>query len=183
MLTHDELIVIGAHWLYTKMRCSLVLMEPTCIYNHEQPDVFALKGMTSFSIEAKAHAGDFLRDKKKTWRRRKYIRRMSNYAWFIFDETLGVDLKKVPKNEGVLLVRRTEKRVAIRQVKKPEFLAETNLCGVMNLMVSQYKQVAMFGRAGNFYNYDILHLEQRVLEKFARDANRGWIQRKAQKIF
>ena len=183
MLTHDELIIIGAHWLHTKMRCSLVLMEPTCIYNHEQPDVFAIKGMNVFSIEAKAHKADFLRDKKKTWRRRRYIQRMSNYAWFIFDEDLGVDLKKVPKNEGVLLVKRTAKRITIRQAKKPTYLAETNLYGVLNLMISQYKQVAMFRRCGNYYNYDTLNLEQRTLEKFARDANRDWVQHKAKKIF
>lgn len=139
--------------------------------------------MNVFSIEAKAHKSDFLRDKKKTWRRRRYIQRMSNYAWFIFDEDLGVDLKKVPKNEGVLLVKRTAKRITIRQVKKPTYLAETNQFGVLNLMISQYKQVAMFGRCGNYYNYDTLNLEQRVLEKFARDANRDWVQHKAKKIF
>ena len=52
MLTHDELIIIAAHWLYTKKRCALVLMEPTCIYNHEQPDVLALKDMAVFTLAA-----------------------------------------------------------------------------------------------------------------------------------
>ena len=99
MLTHDELIIIAAHWLYTKKRCALVLMEPTCIYNHEQPDVLALKDMAVFSVEAKADKADFMKDNK---------RRMSHYAWFIFDEGLKIDLKKVPKNEGVLIAKKTK---------------------------------------------------------------------------
>ncbi len=183
MFTHDELIIIGAHWLYTKKRCALVLMEPTCVYNHEQPDVFALKDMTVFSIEAKADKADFARDKKKTWRRRRYIKRMSHFAWFIFDEELKIDLKKVPKNEGVLLVKKTKNRITIKEVKKPIYQPETNEIGVRMLIISQYKQVAMFGRVGNYYNYDTLDLELRVVEKLARDSNRNWVQHKAQKIF
>lgn len=183
MLTHDELIIIAAHWLYTKKRCALVLMEPTCIYNHEQPDVLALKDMAVFSVEAKAYKADFTKDKKKTWRRRKYIKRMSHYAWFIFDEDLKIDLKKVPKNEGVLIAKKTKNRVIIREVKKPIFQPETNRLGVRLLMISQYKQVAMFGRAGNFYNYETLDLEMRTIEKLARDSNRTWVQKKAKRIF
>ena len=183
MFTHDELIIIGAHWLYTKKRCVLVLMEPTCIYNHEQPDVLALRDMDVFSVEAKADRSDFAKDNKKTWRRRKYIKRMSHYAWFIFDEDLKIDLKKVPTNEGVLIAKKTKNRVIIREVKKPIFQPETNRLGVRLLMISQYKQVAMFGRAGNFYNYETLDLEMRTIEKLARDSNRTWVQKKAKRIF
>lgn len=108
---------------------------------------------------------------------------MSHYAWFIFDEGLKIDLKKVPKNEGVLIAKKTKKRVIIKEVKKPIFQEETNRLGVRMLMISQYKQVAMFGRAGNFYNYDILDLKTRTIEKLARDSNRTWVQKKAKRIF
>lgn len=147
-------------------------MEPTYIYNHEQPDVLALKDMVVFSVEAKADKADFTKDKKKTWRHRKYIKRMSHYAWFIFDEDLKIDLKKVPQNEGVLIAKKIKNRVIIKEVKKPIFQEETNRLGVRMLMISQYKQVAMFGRVGNFYNYDVLDLEMRTIEKLVRDSNR-----------
>ena len=61
---------------------------------------------------------------------------------------------------------------AIKEVKKPIFQEETNRLGVRMLMISQYKQVAMFGRVGNFYNYDVLDLEMRTIEKLVRDSNR-----------
>lgn len=61
--------------------------------------------MCVLSIEAKSHNSDFLRDKKKTWRRRRNIQRMSNFAGFIFNEDMNVDLKKIPKTKALFLNR------------------------------------------------------------------------------
>jgi len=68
-LNHSELIVASATWA-EKRRYRVVLRDVQCIIVSEQPDVIGWKSHgSSLLIECKASRSDFLRDKKKSWRR------------------------------------------------------------------------------------------------------------------
>ncbi len=68
--THKELIKRGAIWLKNSERCSVVLLErnsgPDC---SESPDLIGWKNWHSTLIEVKISRADFLKDKKKMFRR------------------------------------------------------------------------------------------------------------------
>lgn len=70
-MTHDELVNAAALWAEKRRRFRVVLRDVRCTLVSEQPDVIAWKSYgASLLVECKASRADFLRDRKKAWRRR-----------------------------------------------------------------------------------------------------------------
>lgn len=68
-MTHAELVEAAARWA-ERRRYRVVLRDVQCVLVSEQPDVIAWKSHgASLLVECKATRSDFLRDRKKAWRR------------------------------------------------------------------------------------------------------------------
>lgn len=68
MITHSELVSLGAKWLQKK--CSVVITE--LVTTGEIPDVIGWHGTHSTLIECKASRSDFLADQTKFFRREQW---------------------------------------------------------------------------------------------------------------
>lgn len=67
-MTHQDLIRRAERWLRGTKRCSVVITEMVC-FSREIPDAIGWTTSQSILVECKASRADFLKDKKKFFRR------------------------------------------------------------------------------------------------------------------
>ena len=103
--THAQLVALGCKWLRSKRRLSIVFGEFRTNSTNEQPDCIGWNGYGwSIIIECKASRADFLRDRKKTARRR-IEGAMGQERYYLAEEgVLGID--DLPLGWGLIVVRK-----------------------------------------------------------------------------
>jgi hypothetical protein len=69
---HEVLVQAAVRWLLRAGGCSIAFSE-FATAGPEVPDAIGFNCFTTIIIECKASRGDFLRDQKKTFRRRPYL--------------------------------------------------------------------------------------------------------------
>lgn len=136
-VTHDELIEHAAKWLQTK-NCVVVITDMT--HKHpETPDAIGWNQNRSILIEVKVSRADFLRDKKKGFRKNPALG-MGDERLFLVPEGL-VKTEELPEGWGLLEYRKPKGRqrkprvVAVKgggswaptQRHKPNLRAEQSL--------------------------------------------------------
>lgn len=95
-MNHTELCHAAAKWIRRYRRCSVVLVDVKTINTREQPDVLAWQnGGFSVLVECKVDVHDFIRDKKKSFRK-KPEKGMGRERWYAMPKGLW---EKVPGEE------------------------------------------------------------------------------------
>ena len=109
-LTHDELVEVGRKWLlrpwrnaagYGHSACSVVTTEITT-GAWESPDVLGWSGHFSILLEAKVSRSDFLKDRKKPFRRDPDLG-MGRQRYYIAPSKL-ITVDELPKGLGLIEV-------------------------------------------------------------------------------
>lgn len=111
--THAELVKRAAKWLSGTMRCGVVLCE--CASGTEQPDAIGWKraGHHSILVEVKVSRTDFLKDKKK-WFRRQPEYGLGQERWYLTPPGL-VKPEELPESWGLA----EAKGKIVRKIVKP----------------------------------------------------------------
>lgn len=128
-ITHNELVDIGAKWLYNQGYKVALKQLVTC--NLENPDVLGFAPNCSFLLEAKVSRADFLADKKKYFRRRPDTG-MGIYRSFICPKNL-IKPEELPENWGLIYVN---DNLRPRQIIKPKTFAQHNADAEICMLVS-----------------------------------------------
>lgn len=123
-LTHKELTKIGKKWLKNQKgkfwACGVIFTELVTL-NMETPDILGLSSNGTTIIEVKASRADFLRDKKKPFRRYPDMG-MGGYRFYLCPTDI-IKEKDLPEKWGLVYVNEKGKP---RIIVKPEF-QERNL--------------------------------------------------------
>ena len=123
-ITHKELIVVGKKWLKNqggkRWSCGVIFTELVTL-GSETPDILGIASYGSTLIEVKASRTDFLRDKKKSFRRYPEMG-MGGYRFYLCPTDI-VKKKDLPENWGLIYVN---ERGRARIMVKPEY-QERNL--------------------------------------------------------
>lgn len=107
--THADLIPIAYDWVLKRGKCGVAFKElNTHCTNSEYPDVIGFAGWgNSTVIEVKVSRSDFLRDKKKLFR--KYPERgMGKYRFYLCPANL-IKIEELPVNWGLIYVNENGK--------------------------------------------------------------------------
>ena len=109
--THAELVARAQKWLSGSQRCSVVMTEYPTSYG-EQPDAIGWRyDGKSILVEVKISRADFLRDKKKSWRK-NHGTGMGQERYYLAPPGL-IQKSELPKHWGLLEVHpKTIKRIA-----------------------------------------------------------------------
>jgi len=121
MNSHSGLVEIAARW--AKNKCGVVLPEFVC-YNAEVCDVLGFSGSDTHMIEVKVSRADFLRDKKKPFRRLEE-NGLGHYRYYCVPKGL-IDPRELPEGWGLIQVNAQNKaRLYVKpQRKKTNWRAE-----------------------------------------------------------
>ncbi|GAG83277.1 unnamed protein product, partial [marine sediment metagenome] len=116
-LTHKELTIIGKKWLKNqggkRWSCGVIFTELVTM-GAETPDIMGLASHSSTLIEVKASRTDFLRDKKKSFRRYPEMG-MGGYRFYLCPTNI-IKEKDLPEKWGLVYVNEKGKpRIIINQ--------------------------------------------------------------------
>lgn len=101
MEVHAELVARASAWL-RRDRSNLVVITEMVTENSETPDAIAFSRTGSTLVECKAQRGDFLRDKRKAFRRGDYPA-MGRLRYYLCPEGL-IAKDELPEGWGLLWV-------------------------------------------------------------------------------
>ncbi len=99
-MTHAELTKIAERWLHG-IGCGFVFRELVSQAS-ETPDAVGFKGHTSILVECKVSRADYLRDRKK-WFRREAHAGIGEYRYYMCPEGL-IQPEELPEKWGLLYV-------------------------------------------------------------------------------
>lgn len=108
-MTHSEITLLASKWLskhsenVTVPNCNLVAYETkTATESGEIPDVIGWCSWASILIEVKISRGDFLKDKKKSFRLDSKLG-VGNFRYYICPSGL-IDPRELPEDWGLLYI-------------------------------------------------------------------------------
>lgn len=145
-MTHAELVARAQKWLRSR-RCHVVLVDVRTAVTNEQPDAIGWRSWgVSELVECKASRSDFLRDKKK-WFRRHNDLGMGYFRWYLAPPHV-IQAEELPENWGLATV---DARSRITIVKNAQPFKEQALRTEMSLLVTALRRAtegwgrSMFG--------------------------------------
>ncbi|MEN5133450.1 hypothetical protein, partial [Elizabethkingia anophelis] len=106
VFSHKDLVEIGYRWVIKK--CGFAFKELTCI-NNEIADVIGFNSNGTFVLEAKTSKADFLKDKKKSFRKDSSIG-MGDWRFFIVPKGL-IKVTELPEMWGLIEVNEKGKAI------------------------------------------------------------------------
>jgi len=134
-VNHKELAKRAVGWLKNNQKCMVVINELTSTHVSERPDAIGFKGGMSILIECKCSRADFLRDKKKHFRR-DLEDGMGNMRYYMAPVRM-IRVDELPPMWGLLEVYDS----TIRIKQKGEFFCETNKTGEVALLTSVIRRL------------------------------------------
>lgn len=116
MMTHADLVERAEKFLLNTVRCYFVLKELVC-YNStgEVPDAIGWRYNESHMIECKTSRSDFFADKKKFFRRRKWLG-VGNYRYYMTLPELIMP-EEIPLKWGLLYVYNRRVKIIVKPEK------------------------------------------------------------------
>jgi hypothetical protein len=115
-MTHSELVARAQKWLRSR-RCHVVLVDVKTSVTNEQPDAIGWRSWSSSElVECKASRADFLRDKKK-WFRRHDDLGMGHFRWYLATPHI-IHADELPERWGLATVD-SRGRISIAKNAQP----------------------------------------------------------------
>lgn len=167
-LTHAKLVELAAKWLRAK-RFPVVITE--IAGQREEPDALGFKGNSLTAIvECKAERGDFLSDKKKSFRRNPTAG-MGDERYYMAPEGL-IKPDELPAGWGLIEVNsRGKARLIVRPIRmKKNWRPEM---GIMISLVRRIAQDAPVGVSCNTYLYETANRTTLGVKKDKEDTPDG----------
>ena len=155
-MTHEELVKRAERWLMNTIGCSFCLTEFTTIIG-EIPDAIGFKNGQSILIECKATRADFLRDKKKRFRKRPELG-VGKYRFYLCPPGL-IKPYEPPEKWGLLYCRdrSVERVVAPRGNTFHKFPAfDFNYKNEIQMLCSALRRVHIRGDLQKIYDRETL---------------------------
>ncbi len=152
VFSHSDLVEIGYRWVIKK--CGFAFKELTCI-NNEIADVIGFNSNGTFVLEAKTSRADFLKDKKKTFRKDSGIG-MGDWRFFIVPKGL-IKVTELPEMWGLIEVNEKGKAInTFNPFGRGNFYGmwrrnPKNKDAEMNLMYSALRRLHLRGRIDEIY--------------------------------
>lgn len=147
-MTHAEIVAVAAMWLRSK-GCSVVITEMASQAG-ETPDALGWRAASrSILIECKASRADFLRDKKKFFRREGYG---MGYSRYYMAPAKIIHPDEIPPGWGLLEVHRS----SIHTMRRSEPFPDADLSGEIKILISALRRVGQDpppGLSVRFYKY------------------------------
>jgi hypothetical protein len=144
-MTHDDLVQAAADWLLAgakiphgtdgrrTMKCSVVITDMTTAAS-ETPDAIGWSSWTSVLLEAKASRSDFLRDRKKMYRRHPFMG-MGQYRYYIAPKAM-IRPEELPAGWGLVEVSGGRLRTKVLATKQ-----EHNRNNEITMLVSALRRL------------------------------------------
>ncbi|ATC37747.1 MULTISPECIES: hypothetical protein [Elizabethkingia] len=152
VFSHKDLVEIGYRWVIKK--CGFAFKELTCI-NNEIADVIGFNSNGTFVLEAKTSKADFLKDKKKSFRKDPSIG-MGDWRFFIVPKGL-IKVTELPEMWGLIEVNEKGKAInTFNPFGRGNFYGmwrrnSKNKEAEMNLMYSALRRLHLRGRIDEIY--------------------------------
>jgi len=132
--THEQVIAKAARW--AKKKYPVVITEIVST-TRESPDVLAFGSNVSVVIECKISRSDFLKDKKKSFRKKTEMG-MGRIRYYCAPAGI-IEKHEVPDNWGLLIIGSTGKAITIK--KPPNILLPYNAKAEIACLVSLLRRV------------------------------------------
>lgn len=154
--THKELVKIGSHWLQTRYKCKVVVMEMIVPGVKEIPDVIGWKLPRGHSvlIECKISKNDFLNDQNKITRKKEDFA-LGIERYYLVPKGL-IKVEELPKDWGLLYATGRGVQIIKKAVAKRSML-ERYAKNELPMLISLVQRAQLRGFDVNCKATDLKH--------------------------